>query len=211
MTRRSTETAGSITEGLPASKYVAAIHAAAIKEFARNGYHGTSMRDLATHVGVHAGSLYVHIKNKEELLYQLVSANALRADRRMLEILASDLTPPDKLRLITREHVKWIRDNQESATVYFYEWRHLQGEHRIEVTTLRNRWNHSLQEIIQASVDEGYFHSLNTQLAGIAFVGILNSTFGWFRDGSQFDDVEVADQFTNYLFHGWASHDKSPI
>lgn len=169
------------------------------------------MRDLANHVGVHAGSLYVHIKNKEELLYQLVSANALRADKRMQVILASDQPSPDKLRMLTREHVKWIRDNQESATVYFHEWRHLRGDQRIEVSTLRNRWNQSLQQIIQACVDEGYFQPLNTQLAGIAFVGILNSTFGWFRDGSQFDDVEIADQFTNYLFHGWVSNNKSQI
>ncbi|EXG82813.1 TetR/AcrR family transcriptional regulator [Cryptosporangium arvum] len=47
---------------------------AGMRAFAERGYVGLSMRQIADALGVHAGSLYYHVKNKEQLL-------ALLADR----------------------------------------------------------------------------------------------------------------------------------
>jgi AcrR family transcriptional regulator len=41
---------------------------AAYKIFYKNGYHSTTMNDIAQEVGVSKGSLYSYFKNKEELL-----------------------------------------------------------------------------------------------------------------------------------------------
>lgn len=41
---------------------------AAIGLFAEHGYAATSMRDLATHLHIKAGSLYTHFASKEEIL-----------------------------------------------------------------------------------------------------------------------------------------------
>ncbi|GGU64732.1 TetR family transcriptional regulator [Streptomyces albospinus] len=47
---------------------------AGMATFARVGYHGLSMRQVAQRLGTHAGSLYYHVRGKDELL-------ALMADR----------------------------------------------------------------------------------------------------------------------------------
>ncbi len=47
---------------------------AGMATFAETGYHGLSMRQVAERLGAHAGSLYYHVRGKEELL-------ALMADR----------------------------------------------------------------------------------------------------------------------------------
>ncbi|MGW2634484.1 TetR/AcrR family transcriptional regulator [Streptomyces chattanoogensis] len=47
---------------------------AGMATFAETGYHGLSMRQVAERLGAHAGSLYYHVRSKDELL-------ALMADR----------------------------------------------------------------------------------------------------------------------------------
>src|SRR5262249_52172069 len=48
--------------------------AAAIDCFARFGYQGTSIHRIARHAGVTKGALYYHFRDKEELLFEAVSA-----------------------------------------------------------------------------------------------------------------------------------------
>lgn len=42
----------------------------ALKLFRENGFHGTSMRDIAAGLKVEAAKLYNHIASKEEVLHQ---------------------------------------------------------------------------------------------------------------------------------------------
>jgi AcrR family transcriptional regulator len=44
---------------------------AGMRCFARNGYKGTTMRDIAREAGVTTGAIYAHFKGKEELLTSL--------------------------------------------------------------------------------------------------------------------------------------------
>ena len=47
--------------------------AAARTLFARQGFHGTSMRDLGREVGLKGSSLYNHVGSKDELLVDVLS------------------------------------------------------------------------------------------------------------------------------------------
>src|SRR3954452_22892302 len=48
----------------------------AARLFAEQGYHGTSMEDLATAMGVQKGTLYAHVKSKEDLLNEIARDGA---------------------------------------------------------------------------------------------------------------------------------------
>lgn len=50
------------------------IEAAALKVFVRQGFHGTSIRDIATSSGVSIGNIYTYYKTKEEL-YGAIAEN----------------------------------------------------------------------------------------------------------------------------------------
>lgn len=51
-----------------------ALRRAAIELISQHGYHGISLRLLAEHVGLHTGSLYNHIKSKQDLLFMLLKS-----------------------------------------------------------------------------------------------------------------------------------------
>jgi len=65
--------------------------AAAIDCFARFGYQGTSIDRIARHAGVTKGALYYHFRDKEELLFEAVSARVGEFEQRVL----ADVGPGD--------------------------------------------------------------------------------------------------------------------
>src|SRR4029450_12309776 len=48
----------------------------AARLFAERGYHGTSMEDLASAMGVQKGSLYAHVRSKQDLLDEIARDGA---------------------------------------------------------------------------------------------------------------------------------------
>src|SRR3954462_11571105 len=96
----------------------------AAKLFARKGYHGTSIGDIAEAMGVQKGSLYSHIASKEDLLYETLQegAAAFHAAR---EGIPADPPPVDKIRAALRGHLRVVGEQLDVATVFVQEWRYL--------------------------------------------------------------------------------------
>src|SRR5690349_21522578 len=69
------------------------IIAAASELFARKGFEGTSIREIAAASGVLSGSLYYHFPSKEDLLFT-VHQESLTAMRREVETALADVTEP---------------------------------------------------------------------------------------------------------------------
>ena len=71
------------------------IIAAASELFARNGFEGTSIRDIAAGSGVLSGSLYYHFPSKEDLLFT-VHQESLTAMRQEVETAIAGIKEPWK-------------------------------------------------------------------------------------------------------------------
>jgi TetR/AcrR family transcriptional regulator, cholesterol catabolism regulator len=82
------------------------IIAAAAKVFQTKGYHAATVQDIADAVGILKGSLYHHVKSKEDLLYLIVKEPIARIYERMSEIVAGDLPAEEKLRSAIRAHLE---------------------------------------------------------------------------------------------------------
>ncbi|OLS40012.1 TetR/AcrR family transcriptional regulator [Bacillus sp. MRMR6] len=69
----------------------------AIELFSKNGYSGSSIRDITKNVGIKESSLYKHFKNKEEILDTIFSNFQLQTDQllppmEMLDQIAKTLS-----------------------------------------------------------------------------------------------------------------------
>ena len=63
--------------------------AAALERFSRDGWGGTSIRDLARDVGIRESSVYKHFGSKQELFDALLE----RADARLATVASGLLSP----------------------------------------------------------------------------------------------------------------------
>jgi AcrR family transcriptional regulator len=66
--------------------------------FQQQGYRRTSIDDVAQAAGVAKGTVYVHFKNKAELLFHAIAEEKKQFIGRVLPLLSADLPPAERLR-----------------------------------------------------------------------------------------------------------------
>src|ERR687887_2140194 len=172
----------------------------AARLFARQGYHGTSIGDLAAALGVQKGSLYSHIESKQDLLYETMLEGA-RAFHGGLDAIAEQLPATEKIRLALRAHLRVVADQLEVATVFVQEWKYLEGTRLEEIVAERRRYEERIRELFREGREQSEFRTdLDESVAALLFLSAANWAYTWLRPGTDTD--ELADAFYALLVDG---------
>lgn len=171
--------------------------------FSERGYHATSMRDLASQLGMQGGSLYAHISGKEELLVEIVNHAAQQFDASLLPLREQNLAPEEKLREAMRRHIEVVAHNLESATVFFHEWKHLSPEAYRKVTDWRDTIDGLYRDLIREGIEKGVFKpDLDVKMSAYLVLAAVNWTYTWYRPGGPLTAAQIADKFAEMLLVG---------
>jgi AcrR family transcriptional regulator len=172
--------------------------------FSERGYHATSMRDLAAELNVKGSSLYSHISGKEDLLWRSLLIAARRFAFAISPFLTSDAPAAERLRGAIAAHLEVITEDLPSATVYFHEWRFLGGERREAFLKQRDEYERNLRGIVRDAVAEGAFQeTLEPKWATLLILSAVNWLYQWYDPNGALSADEIADKFTEMLFHGF--------
>ncbi len=172
----------------------------AARLFARKGYHGTSIGDLADALGVQKGSLYAHIASKEDLLYETLSDGAA-AFHGALDRIPEDVPPAEKIRLALRGHLRVVAEQLDVATVFVQEWRYLEGVRLEAFVAERRRYEERIRELLREGRDLGDLRSdLDESAAALLLLSAANWAYTWLQAGRDTD--ELADRFFALLVDG---------
>ena len=167
--------------------------------FSRQGFHATSIRDLARAVNLQGGSLYAHIESKEEVLLELVK----RAADEFLssaQSIPSNLSPKEQLEHLIRGHLEVIVRELDHATVFFHEWKFLNPELRRKVTERRDEYESCFRQVIEKGVQSGQFQVEDVRLATLFVLSALNWTYHWYRPGGKLTLESLSRRYTDLIF-----------
>jgi TetR/AcrR family transcriptional regulator, cholesterol catabolism regulator len=180
-----------------------AIMDAAMHLFGKQGYSGTSMRDIAGAVGVLPGSLYAHIASKEALLVEIVDDGIHRFLAAVRPHVESDVTPAEKLRAMVIAHLAVVADNPERSLVVFHQWRFL-GEGNIQAAIGKRRdYEQAFIGVIDDGIKSGAFRAnLNRRIAVLTILGALNWTPEWLSPDGTLSPEEVGGVIADTLLMG---------
>lgn len=167
--------------------------------FRRNGYHATSMRELARHLNLQGASLYAHIDSKEQLLREIVdrAADAFLASA---QNVPQDATPTERLAAFVAGHLHVVENEIETAAVFFHEWTHLSDTSRRHVIERRDAYQSHLKRIILAGVEAGEFHVPDVDVATLLTLSTLNWSYQWFDPRGRMPLEQLTEQYTHYVF-----------
>jgi AcrR family transcriptional regulator len=178
------------------------IYEVATHLFAEKGYRGTSMRDVGLALGLHAGSLYAHIRSKEDILFEIIERIIEIHEQDMGRIMATTVPPTEKLREFIRCHVGLIAGNLEAATVYFHEWRHLDAKRRKLIVKKRDRFEKAVRQVISQGIEEGTFATTDADLATKATLGAVNWIYEWYSPTGRLGPEELSERFATHILDG---------
>jgi AcrR family transcriptional regulator len=172
----------------------------AARLFAEKGYHGTSTGDLAEAMGVRKGSLYAHIRSKEDLLWEVAREGAA-AFHAALDAIPDELPATEKIRLALRAHLAVVAGQLDVATVFIREWRYLEGDRRDAFVAERRRYEERFRALFREGRELGELRTdLDDSTATLLALSAANWAYTWLRPG---DDTDaLADRFFAQLLDG---------
>jgi len=168
---------------------------AAAALFGRQGYHGTTVRDVARELDLQGGSLYAHIKTKEDLLWEIVDDVAGKFQRAADEV-PSGSGPRERLAGLIEAHLGTVAAELPFATVFMSEWACLTGERLATIGARRDKYEALFRRTIEQGARQGVFKVESPKLAAIYVLSVLNWSHQWFKPGASLSIGDVAAQFT---------------
>ncbi|MEP9386040.1 TetR/AcrR family transcriptional regulator [Mesorhizobium sp. KR9-304] len=176
-----------------------AIRDAAISMFSEFGYHAVTLRKLADRIGIQAGSLYNHIENKQELLFEILYEIMSDLVRSFEEKVAPVNGPQARLDAFIQNHVAFHTARKEEVFIGNMELRNLSPENRAKMVALRDRYENYVIEILREGQATGVFARSDPKMASFAIFGMLNSVANWFNPGGQRSADDIAKQYTQFI------------
>ena len=170
---------------------------AAVVAFAERGYHGVSIRDLTSAIGIQAGSFYSHFDSKEELLFEIVLLAHERHQAAVREaLLATGADPSDQLRGTMRANVSFIGTYPYLSIVGSSELHALSPQHRERILHLRQESAALVAAIIERGNAMGVFACAHPWIAVSALGGMGMRLAWWFRTPDRAADKGSLNAYT---------------
>ncbi|MCO4251240.1 TetR/AcrR family transcriptional regulator [Pseudarthrobacter raffinosi] len=171
----------------------------AAKLFAEKGFAGTALQDIADAMDLTRPALYHYFSSKEEVLATLVAETSLSTAERIERVrLRADISPSEKLRLVTSQLVRErtsaperfrMLDRTESALPPDIGKKH-RAARRAVLT--------ELTAIIVEGVTAGEFRQTDERLAALSVLGMSNWVAWWYSP-SHDEHAEPAEHIVTTL------------
>ncbi|MGV8514385.1 atu genes transcriptional repressor AtuR, partial [Pseudomonas aeruginosa] len=125
--------------------------------FRSKGYERTTVRDLASAVGIQSGSIFHHFKSKDEILRSVMEETILYNTALMRAALADAEDLRERvLGLIRCELQSIMGGTGEAMAVLVYEWRSLSAEGQAYILGLRDIYEQMWLDVLGEARLAGY-------------------------------------------------------
>ena len=157
----------------------------AARAFARKGFHGTSIDDIAREAGISPSSLYRYFEGKEALYRAMVDNIAEVVLAPFDDPLLATLAFEQRLEWLVRRQLSIVETNREFFVTFASERASMDWElagGKDVAGSAYERWVTAFREVLEQGVADGTLRPLDTWNAAYLMSGALNATiFRWIR------------------------------
>ncbi len=175
---------------------------AAARVFAERGFHGATTQDIADVLGIRQASLYYYFSSKEGALELVCLKGAEGFFESAKAIARGHGTARERVGRLIRSHLAPLIDRGDYMRTFLNERQHLPAESRRRI----GKWSRGVEKIFEDVLKDGvrrgeFRHDLDTRLATLALLGMLNTAAIWYR--REEEPIErICDEFTRLVLDG---------
>ncbi len=169
----------------------------AARLFARNGYRGTSIREIGEQAGILGGSLYHHIKSKDALFIELHNSALDRAEALIAEAVAKESSPWERLEAACRALLEIQLAPDSLTQPLMNDFREVPDDVRSELVARRDAFEDQFRDLVNdlplpPEMDRSIYRNL--------LLSLLNEINSWYRPG-RLSPADVARQIVQVFRH----------
>ena len=162
--------------------------------FRSKGYERTTVRDLASAVGLQSGSIFHHFKSKDEILRSVMEETIRYNTALMQASLAEASTLRERVLALIRCELQSIMGGTgEAMAVLVYEWRSLSEPSQQFILGLRDTYEQLWLDVLSEARAAGYFRT-DPFILRRFLTGALSWTNTWFRPEGPMSLDQLAEQ-----------------
>lgn len=163
---------------------------AAAALFSKNGYEGTTLRDIAAASGMLAGSIYCHFSSKEEIFLCVQQKGIRQMSESVEQAILGLKNPWQRLEAACAAHAKTLLDESDYAAVLL----HVTPSRNLELWDSLAALRDEYENIFRQLVDELPLPAgANRKYLRLALLGALNWSHHWYQPGGEKPE-EIAKQ-----------------
>jgi AcrR family transcriptional regulator len=170
--------------------------------FARGGYPGTSMNQVAEACGLSKATLYHYFRDKYELLVNIAEGHVTRLRAIVDEALAEESTSEGRMRALVRRLVEEYASAQNEHRVLTEDVKFLQPEDRERILGKEREVVAAFAQVVSALRPDLKEAAMSKPLTMLLF-GMVNWMFTWMKPEGRlaYEDMApvVADLFLGGL------------
>ena len=166
---------------------------AAVRVFARQGFHTCRVSDIADEAGVAYGLVYHYFSSKEEILDTLFLERWDVMLEAISEVDASSRSPRDKLQAIAGFIVESYRHDPELMKVIIVEvTRAANTFGRTHLAKIREAYSQIAGIVARAQAAGVFREQISPEFAALAFYGLIEQVLtGWIFDSDSVGEDEL--------------------
>ena len=178
------------------------ILAAAGQVFARKGYEGSTMDDIAAEMGCSKGILYYQFQSKQDLIVETRRVASGSAADRLEEIAARPRPVLERMELAVRDLIVTNFDDFSRHVILTSITQGLDAAHVAQVRIIERRYEKALIALLEEGMAAGLFVPGNVKAIAFTIIQTCLSPARWFRDGKDTSAEEVTDVVTGMVLRG---------
>jgi TetR/AcrR family fatty acid metabolism transcriptional regulator len=184
---------------------------AAVKVFARQGFHQSTVAQIAKEAGVADGTIYLYFKNKDDILVQFFNFRAKQVFESFREEVDRAETSSDKLRNLVRRHLAEFQRDRAGAVVYQVETHQSSRLAEAQIKEMSKMYRDLISEIIEQGQQEGTIRrDLYVGLVKRFIIGGVDEVINtWLHADGEYDLVSMADPLVELFMKGIGSPQRS--
>jgi AcrR family transcriptional regulator len=172
-----------------------------VELFNERGFDGTSMEDLAQHVGISKSAIYHHVASKDALLGLALDRALSGLEDAASEVRTMDGPAVDRLESLVRRSVEVLVERLPYVTLLL----RVHGNSSIERDALarRRKLDRFAAGLVKEASDAGDLRpDADAAVTARLLFGMVNSLVEWLRPASKHTATELADAVARAAFDG---------
>ncbi|MGE8691682.1 MAG: TetR/AcrR family transcriptional regulator [Achromobacter sp.] len=178
------------------------ILAEAAKLFARSGYDGSSVSDLAAAIGVSKAAIYHYFTTKQDIYDAIILAVLNGLTQSVGQDVARAEGAAARLRAFMVGHARYFEQHHAEFVTMLIGYSGMALPEREDAARLRDGYEKRLRDLIAQGVAEGAFRPLDVPATGRAVLSMLNWMVRWYKPGQGDSAETIAAGYFDLLVGG---------
>lgn len=175
--------------------------------FKEKGFAPATLNDIAVRLGTDRASLYYYVRNKEELLQEIVrgviNENVAAAER----VAAQGGRGAEKIAALIEDMILSFDRNYPHMYVYIEDFARIsrqESKWAQDILASTHRFESIVIDILREGQRDGSLRSdLADDLSALALFGMVNWTHRWYKPGSKHTPKEIAATLSAIFLTGY--------